>query len=142
MNFPLNIIVNSEEETINLAKNFAALLNAGDIVLLNGDLGTGKTFFVKNICAIFGIENVSSPSFTLVNEYKNGKKIFHLDFYRIKKVEELYDIGIDEYLGDNEAIVFIEWSDLYKEVVPKHRYKINLKYVNNSSREISILKNE
>ncbi len=142
MNFPLNIVVNSEEETINLAKNFAALLNAGDIVLLNGDLGTGKTFFVKNICAIFGIENVSSPSFTLVNEYKNGKKIFHLDFYRIKKVEELYDIGIDEYLGDNEAIVFIEWSDLYKEVVPKHRYKINLKYVNNSSREISILKNE
>ena len=142
MNFPLNIVVNSEEETINLAKNFAALLNAGDIVLLNGDLGTGKTFFVKNICRIFGIENVSSPSFTLVNEYKNGKKIFHLDFYRIKKVEELYDIGIDEYLGDNEAIIFIEWSDLYYEVVPKYRYKINLKYVNNSSREISILKNE
>jgi len=142
MNFPLNIVVNSEEETINLAKNFAALLNAGDIVLLNGDLGTGKTFFVKNICAIFGIENVSSPSFTLVNEYKNGKKIFHIDFYRIKKVEELYDIGIDEYLGDNEAIVFIEWSDLYKEVVPKHKYKINLKSVNNSSREITILRNE
>jgi tRNA threonylcarbamoyladenosine biosynthesis protein TsaE len=142
MNCPLNIVVNSEEETINLAKNFAALLNVGDIVLLNGDLGTGKTFFVKNICSVYGIENVSSPSFTLVNEYNNSKKIFHIDFYRIKKVEELYNIGIDEYLNDNEAIIFIEWSDLYKEVVPKYNYKINLKYFNNSSREINILRNE
>jgi tRNA threonylcarbamoyladenosine biosynthesis protein TsaE len=142
MNFPLNIIVASEEETIKLAKEFAPLLENGDLVLLSGDLGTGKTFFVKNVCGIFGVENVSSPSFALVNEYKNGKKFYHIDFYRIKKVDELYEIGITEYLNDEVAIKFVEWPDLFKEVLPRHNYRINIKSINNSEREINILRNE
>jgi tRNA threonylcarbamoyladenosine biosynthesis protein TsaE len=142
MNFPFNIAVNSEEGTLKYAKDFAALLKNGDVVLLNGDLGTGKTFFVKNICSAYGIENASSPSFSLVNEYRNGKKIFHIDFYRIKKIEELYEIGITEYLNDSDAIKFIEWSDMYKEVIPRHRYRIDIKLINDSTREINISKNE
>lgn len=142
MNFPDKIVVNSEEETIKLAKDFARLINNGDIILLNGDLGAGKTFLVKNICSEYGIENVSSPSFALVNEYGNGKKIYHIDFYRIKKIEELYEIGITEYISDNDAIKFIEWPDMYKELIPKFKFRIDIIFVNNSTREINISKYE
>jgi tRNA threonylcarbamoyladenosine biosynthesis protein TsaE len=139
MNFPFSQISSSEEETILTAKNFADELKSNDVIFLNGDLGSGKTFFVKHICKEFGIENVSSPSFTIVNEYHNKKNFVHFDFYRIKKVEELYDIGFHEYFN-RENIVFIEWSNMFPDILPKQNYQIDLKFVNNTSREISILK--
>ncbi|PKL82700.1 MAG: tRNA (adenosine(37)-N6)-threonylcarbamoyltransferase complex ATPase subunit type 1 TsaE [Ignavibacteriae bacterium HGW-Ignavibacteriae-3] len=142
MVFPFHKIVNSEAETSLVAKEFSEILSPGKIVLLNGDLGTGKTFFVKNVCAQFGIVNVSSPSFSIVNEYHNGKKIIHFDFYRIKKYEELYDIGIDDYLMNKEAVIFIEWPDLFPDIIPNNYFKIDFKFVNNSSREITILRHE
>ena len=98
MIFPFYKNVDSEEETADVAKIFSRLLQPGDIVLLNGDLGAGKTYFVKSVCSQFGITSVSSPTFSIVNEYHNGRRITHFDFYRIKKVEELYDIGIEDYL--------------------------------------------
>ena len=73
MDFPFHAIIKSEEETILTAKNFAKKIEIGDVVLLNGDLGSGKTFFVKSICKGFCIENVSSPSFAIINEYHNKK---------------------------------------------------------------------
>ena len=141
MDFPFHAIIKSEEETILTAKNFAKKIEIGDVVLLNGDLGSGKTFFVKSICKGFCIENVSSPSFAIINEYHNKIKIVHFDFYRIKKVEELYDIGFHEYLS-GENIVFIEWSNMFPDILPKCNYQIDLKFVNNTSREISIVKHE
>ncbi|MBI5730356.1 MAG: tRNA (adenosine(37)-N6)-threonylcarbamoyltransferase complex ATPase subunit type 1 TsaE [Ignavibacteriales bacterium] len=139
MDFPFHAIIRSEEETILTAQNFAKKIEIGDIILLNGDLGSGKTFFVKYICKEFGVENVLSPSFAIVNEYHNKISFVHFDFYRIKKMEELYDIGFQEYLS-GESIVFIEWSNMFPDILPKRNYQIDLKFVNNMSREISIVK--
>lgn len=142
MTFPFHKNVVSENETADIANRFSNLLLPGDIVLLNGDLGSGKTFFVKNICSQFGIHTASSPSFAIVNEYHNGKKIVHFDFYRIRKIGELYDIGFEDYLMNDEAIVFIEWADMFPEILPRKNYEIQIKCINDSSREIFILKHE
>jgi tRNA threonylcarbamoyladenosine biosynthesis protein TsaE len=141
LKFPVEIIVDSESETVELAKNFAKVLENGDLVLLNGDLGTGKTFFIKQICKEFGIENVTSPSFTIVNEYHNKKNILHFDFYRIKKSVELFDIGIEDYINSTESIIFIEWANLFSEILPQKKYQVDFQLINESSRIISIRKN-
>lgn len=141
MDFPFHTVIRSEEETISNAQNFAKQIKKGDVILLNGDLGSGKTFFVKYVCKEFGIENVSSPSFAIVNEYHNKVNFVHFDFYRIKKVEELYDIGLHEYFS-KENIVFVEWANMFTDILPKRNYQIDLKFVNNTSREISIVKHE
>ncbi len=141
MHLPVRKIVSAENETVEIAKQFSKILFTNEIVLLNGELGTGKTFFVKCVCSEYGIANVSSPSFAIVNEYHNSKKVIHFDFYRIKKVNELYDIGFDDYLNDSGSIVFIEWANLFPEIIPKRNYQIDFKFTNNSSREIKIQKN-
>jgi tRNA threonylcarbamoyladenosine biosynthesis protein TsaE len=140
MDFPHQRIVSSEEETINLAEELAKHLTERMVVLLNGELGTGKTFFIKAVCNFLGVDSVSSPSFSIVNEYRNNKKIIHFDFYRIKREAELYDIGFEEYLTDN-AIIFIEWANMFPEILPKQNLQINLEFINNTSRNITIRKN-
>jgi tRNA threonylcarbamoyladenosine biosynthesis protein TsaE len=142
MNFPLQKIVDSEDSTSKVASEFARILSDGDVILLDGHLGAGKTFFVKNICKIFEIDNVTSPSFALVNEYHGSKNIIHIDFYRIKKIEELYDIGINDYLSNVNSIVFIEWANMYPEILPKKNYLVQFKVIENLTREIRISKNE
>jgi tRNA threonylcarbamoyladenosine biosynthesis protein TsaE len=142
MDFPYSIILNSEEETAAFASRLAGVIIAGNIVCLNGGLGTGKTFLVKKICAEYGIYNVSSPSFAIVNEYHNGKKIIHFDFYRIRKVGELYDLGIEDYFGRGDSILFIEWADLFTEVLPKKHLDINISPVDFNSRLITVKNNE
>ena len=138
MILPLSKIVKSENETIQLATTFASILKPTDIIALTGDLGSGKTFFVKSILKIFGIEEVTSPTFSIVNTYSSEVKINHFDFYRIKKVVELYDIGFEEYLSDSLAITFIEWAELFEEILPSNIYRINIKYLEDSKREITI----
>lgn len=138
MKFPQKIITTNENETADLAKKFSEVLKQGDVVSLIGDLGAGKTFFVKNVLSTFGNNNGSSPTFAIVNVYKNKFIINHFDFYRIKKIEELYDIGFDDYLIDGEAITFIEWADLFPQILPKHRYEIKIKYISDNKREFII----
>jgi len=142
LNFPLTKIVKSEAETKELAKELSDALIPGDIITLNGELGAGKTFLVKSICENYGIKNSSSPSFAIVNVYEGNKKINHLDFYRIKKIEELYDIGIEDYFSDESAIMFIEWGDLFPEILPPNRFEIEIKSLDGNSREIRIEKYE
>ena len=140
MKFPFHKKIITESETAKIAEEFSELLVPGEIVLLNGDLGCGKTFFVKSVCRKFGIQNVSSPSFSIVNEYQGDKNIIHFDFYRVKKIEELYDIGFEDYIMDTETVVFIEWSNMFMEILPKKNYEIEIKFANNSEREITIVK--
>lgn len=140
MEIPCTILVGSESETESLAKSFSNIIKEGDVIALNGELGSGKTFFIKSLCKSYGIKNVSSPSFAIVNEYDGIKKIYHFDFYRIKKITELYDLGFDDYLNDSDAIIFIEWAELWKEILPKHYYEIWIKFDNGSSRIIEISK--
>lgn len=108
----MEFISKSLSDTTKIAKDYAKSLNAGDIVLLEGDLGAGKTMFTKGIVDYFsyGNENAISPTFTIVNEYHCQPIIYHFDFYRIKSEDELYAIGIEEYLYSG-GICIIEWPE-------------------------------
>ncbi len=134
--------IKTEEETNRIARDFASRMKKGDIVLLEGNLGSGKTFFVREVAKYFAIDEVSSPTFAIVNEYDGNVKIYHFDFYRIKKERELYDIGIDEYLSDEEAITFIEWAELFPNAVPEYSYIVKILLLKNGLREITISKND
>lgn len=139
MEFPFQKKIKTEHDTEKAADAFSKVLKEGDIVLLNGNLGSGKTFFVKHLCRTFGIDNVTSPTFSIVNEYYGKIKIYHFDFYRINKLVELEDIGFDEYIDDAESIIFIEWADMFPEILPaKNIYRANFIKKGNEEREISI----
>lgn len=138
MLLPFEKIVNSKVETSTVAADFSKLLNTGDVVCLNGNLGSGKTFFVKSLCKEYSIETTSSPSFAIVNEYSGKTKIVHIDFYRIRDIEELYDIGFGEYLASMDSIVFIEWANMFEEVLPKKYYTVEISQLNESARKIKI----
>lgn len=109
----------SADETMLVGKVLGELLNSGDIVCLTGDLGTGKTAFTNGIARALGIEDyITSPTFTIVNEYKTEIPLYHFDVYRIADPDEMYDIGFEEYLyGD--GVVVIEWAELIKDILPK-----------------------
>ncbi len=136
------IKVHSEDETRNLAVKFAAGLKNGDIIILNGSLGSGKTFFIREACRYFDINIVNSPTFALINEYNGKHKVYHFDFYRIDKIEELYDIGFEDYFDDEESIIFIEWGNLFPDILPAKRIEINIQTgkENNRTFEISSYK--
>jgi tRNA threonylcarbamoyladenosine biosynthesis protein TsaE len=123
------------------AREIKDLIKPGDIFALTGNLGSGKTYLVKKIAGLLGAKNTSSPSFAIVNEYLAEIKIYHFDFYRIKKVAELYDIGFEEYF-DSEAVVFIEWADMFPEMIPSDCYKINIQMLNNDERKLTLVKDE
>ena len=126
MEYPFKKKIFSEEETARLAVLFAEELKPGDVVVLNGNLGAGKTFFIKNVVRALGGDNVNSPTFAIVNEYNGNYKIYHFDFYRINEIVELYDIGFNDYLNDSESIIFIEWGNLLPEALPKKRIDIDI----------------
>ena len=132
----------SEQDTKDLALKFSRILKEGDIVALIGDLGSGKTFFVKSLCASLGMDVAASPTFAIVNEYRGEKRIYHFDFYRINRINELYDIGYDDYLNDGSALVFIEWADLFKELLPKRFYEVKFTVTDDNLRRITINKHE
>ncbi len=134
-----NIISKSEEDTKKIAKELAKKVNQGDIVLLTGDLGSGKTTFSKGFCSYFSIEEdeVSSPSFTLVNVYKGKSKIYHLDLYRIENLDEIDYQTFKEYIEDEKAIKIIEWNKI-KIDLPFKTFKVEIKHVNETTRKITI----
>jgi tRNA threonylcarbamoyladenosine biosynthesis protein TsaE len=134
------IKVHSEEGTRKFAKEFAFGLKIGDIIVLNGKLGAGKTFFIREACRYFDVNTVNSPSFALINEYNGKYKIYHFDFFRINKIEELYDIGFEDYFNDGEAVIFIEWGNLFPEILPKKRVEINIKTGKENNRTFEIRK--
>lgn len=106
-------IISSLEELQGLAKDFVANYAVPKVFLLNGHMGAGKTTFINALCKEWGIEESSSPTFSLVNEYRSseGVTIFHFDLYRLKDIDEALDIGFEEYL-DKGAFVFIEWPEI------------------------------
>lgn len=123
----VNFVSNSEEETINFASNFASNLKRGNIVILSGELGSGKTKFVQGILKHFNIENeISSPTFTIVNEYKTKDiNIYHFDLYRLSDIEEFYGIGGNEYLEN--GICIFEWGEILENDIKCKYTKITFK---------------
>jgi len=142
MSFPYLRISKSESDTVLIATEFAAKLKNGMIVILNGDLGAGKTFFIKHVLQTFNISNTNSPTFAIVNEYIGDKTFYHFDFYRINKVIELHDIGIKDYFNDEQSVIFIEWGNLFPHIIPKKRIEITISYINENEREFSFIEYE
>jgi tRNA threonylcarbamoyladenosine biosynthesis protein TsaE len=136
----MKFISHSEKETQLIGRNLGKLLYKGDIVCLNGDLGTGKTVLVKGIAKALGIdEYITSPTFTIVNEYDSEIPLFHFDVYRINSPDEMYEIGFEEYI-DNKGIVVIEWADLISEIIPEENVNVIISKLdkNYDLREIEI----
>ena len=113
-------ISNSEKETFEIAKSFAKSLKSGDIIALSGDLGAGKTAFVKGVAFALGCNDiVSSPTFTLVNEYTGTEHmLYHFDVYRIGSIEEMDDTGYEDYFFGN-GVCLVEWAELVEEIIPE-----------------------
>ncbi len=129
-----------EQDTIDFASKFASTLTNKDIIVLSGDLGAGKTKFVQGILKYFNLEkDISSPTFTIVNEYNSSNiNIYHFDVYRLEDVEEFYAIGGEEYFS--KGICIIEWGEIIEEILPNNYYKIFInKYLDDENiREIII----
>ena len=123
----VNYIFNSksENDTLSFAKKFASKLNKKDVIVLSGDLGSGKTKFTEGILSFFGLENeISSPTFTIVNEYsKDDIKIYHFDVYSLEDSSEFYEIGGDEYYEN--GICIIEWGEIIEDALPNDYIKID-----------------
>ncbi len=128
-------ITKNEQETRKLAYEYAKTLSLGDVVLLSGDLGAGKTAFVKGVCEYFGIGGVTSPTYAYLNVY--GDKIYHYDFYRLSSGEEAELLGLTDYFNKNN-ICFLEWAENIKDVLPKNAKSVTIKKISETEREISL----
>ena len=122
----------SAEGTISLAGAFAGTLRRGDVVALYGDLGSGKTQFVKGVCRTFKAHTPAiSPSFVILNRYDgvdisgNELLMYHFDLYRIKSLTELYDLGYEEFL-QGDGICLVEWAEMLGDLLPEQRYDVRL----------------
>jgi tRNA threonylcarbamoyladenosine biosynthesis protein TsaE len=132
-------LTHSEDETAGVARELAALVRAGDVILLSGNLGAGKTAFVRGLAAGLGIdpEEVSSPTFTLVHEYRGGRlTLYHADLYRLDRVAT-EDLGLEE-MGVSDGVLAIEWPDRLSHPLPGGR-EVQIEIVDDATRRITVL---
>lgn len=136
----MEFISNSAEDTYAIAAKFSEQLKKGDIITLDGDLGAGKTAFVRGLADGLGISDmVVSPTFTIVNEYSHGEiALYHFDVYRLECDDDLYDIGWD-YYSDGRGICVVEWSCIMPEVFYMPHYRINISRNYDVSEEYRII---
>ncbi len=131
------VVTHNASETFELGKKFASSLKRNDVVALYGELGSGKTQFAKGVCLGLGIhDHVTSPTFTIVNEYTEGKfPVYHFDFYRLRSLDELKEVGFEEYLfGD--GVCLLEWAGVVEPALPKNRYNVNLELADDRNERI------
>jgi tRNA threonylcarbamoyladenosine biosynthesis protein TsaE len=137
-----NYNLNSQKETADFARSFAKQLQSGAVAAFYGELGSGKTFLIKQICAeLVTVEEATSPSFTVINEYHSEHRgtVYHFDFYRLKNDSELANLGIDDLLyGGN--ICLVEWADKIQKFLPEQRYDVFIRFIDEKpeGREIEI----
>lgn len=129
-------VSHSIDQTRQAGISLAALLQPGDIILLEGNLGAGKTTFTKGIAEGLGVQGyVNSPTFTLVNEYRGRLPVYHLDCYRLESGQEALDFGLEEYLyGD--GLTIIEWPERIREVLPQEYLLVRLEYLEETARSL------
>lgn len=125
----------SEKKTREIAKAYAAKLNKGDVVLLSGDLGAGKTAFVKGVAEYFNLEGVTSPTYAYLNVY--GDFIYHYDCYRLSSGEEAEAMGLTDYFG-GDNICFIEWAENIKEALPENVKTVKITKTGENERTIEL----
>jgi len=133
---PFETVTSSAEETIALARNYAKTLKAGDVVVLSGDLGAGKTHFTKGIAEGLGIEdNVTSPTYAYLNVY--GDYLYHFDFYRLSSGEEALALGLADYFG-KDNICILEWAENVPEILPEKVKTVKIEKIGENERKISL----
>jgi tRNA threonylcarbamoyladenosine biosynthesis protein TsaE len=132
-------ISNSQQDTKDLGRNLGKLLKGGEIILLHGDLGAGKTLFTKGIAEGLGVEDstaVVSPSFTLVNIYKARLDIVHVDLYRLDS-DEIYELGLEDYM-DQEHVIVVEWAEKVHDFFSGRIIDITIGYMGEATRKITL----
>lgn len=132
----MEYITNNEKETLDIAYNLASEIKGSKVICLNGELGAGKTVFVRGFCSFFGIDEISSPTFTLVNEYNGSMPVFHFDVYRLADEDEFYAIGGEEYF--EKGVCIIEWSDVIKDAIPKDAIDVRIEKLDDNVRKLII----
>ena len=137
----LEINIQSLEQIREAAHRFVEAMGDNTVFALYGKMGAGKTTFIKAVCEELGVSDViTSPTFAIVNEYRSdtaGELIYHFDFYRIKKLEEVYDMGYEDYFYSG-ALCFIEWPELVEELLPGNTVKVTIEEVENGAREVTL----
>ena len=137
----MEIKINSLDSIHEAAKQFIAAMEDNTVFAFYGKMGAGKTTFIKAICEELGVNDViNSPTFAIVNEYRSdetGELIYHLDFYRIKKLDEVYDMGYEDYFYSG-ALCFIEWPELIEEVLPGDAVKVIIEEVEDGTRAVRL----
>lgn len=137
----MEIKINSLDNIHEAAKQFIAAMEDNTVFAFYGKMGAGKTTFIKAICEELGVTDViNSPTFAIVNEYrsdKTGELIYHFDFYRIKKLDEVYDMGYEDYFYSG-ALCFIEWPELVEEVLPGDAVKVTIEEIEDGTRSVRL----
>ena len=137
----MEIKIQSLDHIHEAAREFIAAMGDNTVFALYGKMGAGKTTFVKALCQELGVEDVvTSPTFAVINEYRSdiaGELIYHFDFYRIKKLEEVYDMGYEDYFYSG-ALCFIEWPELVEELLPGNTVKVIIEELEDGSRKLTM----
>ena len=136
----LEIKIKSLDGIADAARQFVDAMGENKVFAMFGPMGVGKTTFVKAVCEILGVEDtITSPTFAIVNEYRSntGDQIFHFDFYRIRKVEEVYDMGYEDYVYSG-AVCFLEWPELIEELLPEDAVRVTLSEEDDGTRTITL----
>ncbi len=135
------ITIQSLDQIQEAAHQFVSLMGDDTVFAFYGKMGAGKTTFIKAVCQELGVtDNVTSPTFAIVNEYRSettGELIYHFDFYRIKKLEEVYDMGYEDYFYSG-AVCFIEWPELIEELLPGNTIKVCIEETENGVRRLTM----
>ena len=129
----------SDIETV--VKKIISDTDAHKVFVLYGEMGAGKTTFIKAVCEVLECQSpVSSPTYALINEYyaKNGTKIYHADLFRLKNIEEALNIGIEDYLNEEDCLIFIEWPQVIEALLPKNTVRLNFETISANQRTITI----
>jgi tRNA threonylcarbamoyladenosine biosynthesis protein TsaE len=129
------------KETVQFGEQLGKLLRSGDVVALEGELGSGKTHLIKGLAAGIGVQrsgHIPSPSFTLIHEYRGRVPFYHIDLYRLATGEEAEELGIEEYLG-REGVTAIEWADKIAALLPEELLWMTLRYVDLRTRSIQLV---
>jgi tRNA threonylcarbamoyladenosine biosynthesis protein TsaE len=136
----IEIISNSAAQTFEIARLIGEQLKDGDLLALSGELGSGKTCFTKGLALGLGVSEeyqITSPTFTLINEYPARCKLYHFDVYRLSGYSELEDLGYEEFFA-GDGVVVIEWAEKIAKIIPEDSIFINFEYVNENSRKMII----
>ncbi len=132
-------ITNNRDETLDFAEKLAKQIVAPKIIVLSGDLGAGKTTFSKGFAKGLGIsETITSPTFTLLNEYSGDKNLYHFDMYRLSSKEEAYELGFENYFENNDGIILVEWAENVKGLFTPPYLKVLIEKIDENKRKFTL----